>query len=234
MTKTVPQHEVYRTYMVEAKLRLLAAERVSNSSHSLTGLTSLDMEFCFLQIRRVIEAIAFSAMVRVEERYKQHREKQRQQNQKDHGDSSKDWHAPEILKSLASLSPYALPIPLAKATRQNSGLVHFDRAQINVNHGRLIDMYKQCGGYMHGKSPLVKDFGAQVEAGRTKYVQAPTKVSRYLQFLHMFLWHHAVIQLDWSNPEDPKSLDGVCSAWIVDFGSNESNEIIITIAKAEN
>ena len=33
-------------------MRLLAAERMSKSSRPLTGLPSLDMEFCFLQIRR--------------------------------------------------------------------------------------------------------------------------------------------------------------------------------------
>lgn len=218
--------------MAEAKLRLLAAERVSDSSRTLTGLPSLDMEFCFLQIRRVIEAIAFSAMVREEQRYGKHREQQRQQNQRDHGNPSKDWHAPEILKRLVSLSPHALPIPIAKATRQSSGLVHFDRHQISVNHDRLIEMYERCGGYMHGKSPLVEDFGALVEAERAKYVQAPVEVSRALDFLRKLLWHHVVVQLDWSNPDDPKSLDGPRSAWIVDFGSNESQEVTIALAEA--
>lgn len=232
MTEPTPQHEVYRTCMAEAKLRLLAAERVVNSSRPLTGLPSLDMEFCFLQIRRVIEAIAFSAMVREEERYGKHREQQRQQNQRDHGDPSKDWHAPEILKRLVSLSPHALPVPIAKATRQSSGLMHFDRHQISVNHGRLIEMYERCGGYMHGKSPLVKDFVALVEAERAKYAHALEEVSRALDFLRKLLWHHVVVQLDWSNPNDPKSLDGPRSAWIVDFGSNESQEVTIALAEA--
>lgn len=218
--------------MVEAKLRLLAAERVSKSSTSLTGLPSLDMEFCFLQIRRVVEAIAFSAMVREEERYGKHRQQQRQLNQRDHGDPSKDWHAPEILKRLVSLSPHALPIPIAKATRQSSGLVHYDSHQINVNHGRLIEMYERCGGYMHGKSPLVDDFVALVAAERTKYVQAPEEVRRSLEFLRKLLWHHAVIQLDWSNPDDPKSPDGPRSAWIVDFGSNEEQHVTLVLAEA--
>ncbi len=232
MSMAAPPHEVYRTCMAEAKLRLLAAEKVSQSSLSLTGLSSLDMEFCFLQIRRVIEAIAFSAMVREEERYGKHREQQRQQNQKDHGDPSKDWHAPEILKRLVSLSPHALPIPLGNATRQTSGLVHYERHQINVNHGRLIQLYELCGGYMHGKSPLVDDFAALVTKERAKYEQAPKEVKSALEFLRKLLWHHAVIKLDWSNPDDPKALDTPRSAWIVDFGANEDQSVTLVLADA--
>lgn len=218
--------------MAEAKLRLLAAERVSQSSLSLTGLPSLDMEFCFLQIRRVIEAIAFSAMVREEERYGKHREQQRHQNERDHGDPSRDWHAPEILKRLVYLSSHALPIPLGKATRHTSGLVHYDRHQIAVNHGRLIELYEQCGGYMHGKSPLVDDFIALVTKERMKYEQAPKAVKRALGFLRKLLWHHAVIKLDWTNPDDPKALDSPRSAWIVDFGANDDQEVTLVLAEA--
>lgn len=233
MSKTIPPHEIYRTCMAEAKLRLLAAEKISKSPAPLTGLASLDMEFCFLQIRRVIEAIAFSAMVREEERYSKHRTQQHQRNNKDHGDPSKDWHAPEILKRLISLSPYALPIPIAKVTHQDSGRVHFDQQQINVNHGRLIELYERCGGYIHGKSPLVDDFAAMVSVERAKYEQAPKEVHRALEFLRKLLWQHAVIQLDWSNLDDPKSLDGPSSAWIVDFGTNEGQDVTIVLAAAQ-
>lgn len=218
--------------MAEAKLRLLAAEKISRSPTSLTGLPSLDMEFCFLQIRRVLEAITFSAMVSEEERYGKLREQQRQENQRDHGDPSKDWHAPEILKRLVSLSPHALPIPIAKATQQSPGLVHYDRHQINVNHGRLIELYAQCGGYMHGKSPLVDNYAALVGSERAKYEKAPVEVRRALDFLRKLLWHHAVVKLDWSNHDDPKAVDGPRSAWIVDFGANEGQEVTLVLAEA--
>ncbi len=218
--------------MAEAKLRLLAAEKVSRSQVPLTGLLSLDMEFCFLQIRRVLETITFSAMARDEERYGKLREQQQQANPRDHGDPSKDWHAPEILKRLASLSPHALPIPIAKATQQSPGLLHYDRLQINVNHGRLIELYEQCGGYMHGKSPLVDDYPALIASEYAKYAKAPVEVRRALDFLHQLLWHHAVVKLEWSNADDPKVPDGPRSAWIVDFGMPEGQDVALIIAEA--
>ncbi len=218
--------------MMEAKGRLLAAELVSQSSTPVTGLQALDMEFCFLQIRRILEAITFSAMVREEQRYSRLRKQQHQDNCRDHGDPSKDWNAQEILKRLVSLSAYALPIPIARATQQHSGITHFDRHQISVNHGRLIEMYKMCGGFLHAKSPLVADYVALVNSERAKYERAPVEIQRALEFLRKLLWHHAVIQLDWSDPNDPRCPDSPWSAWLVDFGADHGRDVIIILAEA--
>ena len=113
-TPSIEPHQVYRTHMAEAKLRLLAAERVSRSSTPVTGLAALDSELCFLQIRYVIELITFSAIKREEGRYSKLRKQDHQSNQRDHGNPAKDWQAPEILKRLVTLSPHVLPIPLSK------------------------------------------------------------------------------------------------------------------------
>jgi hypothetical protein len=232
MKTAILPHEIYRTHMMEAKARLLAAERVLQLSSPVTGLQSLDLEFCFLQIRRILEAFTFSAMLREEQRYSKLREQQRQDNCRDHGDPSKDWNAQDILKRLVSLSPHALPIPIAKATKQHSGVTHFDRHQISVNHGRLIEMYKMCGGFLHGKSPLVANYVALVDSERAKYEQAPVEVQRALKFLRKLLWHHTAIQLDWSDPNDPRCPDSPQSAWIVDFGADRGQDVTIILAEA--
>ncbi len=70
MNATVPPHEIYRTHMLEIKLRLQRAEFVLRSPSPVTGLASLDAEFCFLQIRRIVEIITFCAALRDEARYK--------------------------------------------------------------------------------------------------------------------------------------------------------------------
>lgn len=62
--------EVYRSMVAEAKLRLLAVERAVDARTPITGMTSLDAEFCFLQLRKVVELVAFSAMKREEGRYR--------------------------------------------------------------------------------------------------------------------------------------------------------------------
>jgi hypothetical protein len=228
-----PPHEVYRCYMLDAKVRLVAAERLVALQSQVTGLHGLDMEFCFLQIRRIIECITFSAMVREGERYERLRKAQGIENKRDHGDATKDWDAPEILKRLVAISPHALPIPISKATTGSDGIVHYDRHQIEVNHGRLIDLYKQCGGYLHGKNPLVSDFVDLIERERRKYKGSAVQVKRALVFLRKLLWVHAAIKLDWPETEDPKSKDNPGAAWILDFGPENKNEILLILAAAK-
>ena len=218
--------------MAEAKLRLLAAERISKATTPITGLLTLDSEFCFLQIRKVVELITFSAIKREEGRYSKLREQNGQSNPRDHGNPAKDWQAPEILKRLVTLSPHVLPIPIARVMQPSEGVTHFERHNISVTHGRLIELYEKCGGYMHAKNPLVPDYAAQVELERTKYKLAPVEVRRALEFLRKLLWQHAVVQLNWSDPDNPVVVDGPESAWLIDFGTTEDEHISIVIGSA--
>lgn len=231
-TQAIEPHQVYQTIMAEVKLRLLAAERVSHATTSITGLAALDSEFCFLQIRKVIELITFSAIKREEGRYATLREQDHQANQRDHGDPAKDWQAPDILKRLVSLSPHALPIPIAAATQVSPGITHFEHHDISVNHGRLIELYMKCGGYMHAKNPLGADYPAHIEYERAKYQSAPTEIRRALEFLRTLLWHHAAVQLNWTDPTNPKAVEGPKSAWLVNFGSTEDEHIAVVFGSA--
>lgn len=104
MNSVIAPHEVYRTHMADAKLRILSAEKILAAVKPATGYVALDLEFCFLQIRRVIEAVTFGAMVREELRYAELRSIKRSANARDHGDAARDWQSPEILKHLASLT----------------------------------------------------------------------------------------------------------------------------------
>lgn len=126
-------HEVYKTLMADAKLRLLSAERVIHATTPVTGLLALDCEVCFLQVRRVIELVTFSALKREEGRYARLREQERLVNQRNNGDPSKDWQAPEILRRLVTLSPYALPIPIVGGAPGHSGVTHSERQEMTVS-----------------------------------------------------------------------------------------------------
>jgi len=228
----VEKHEIYRTHMMDAKIRLVTAEKVATHTPSTLGNPQLDMEFCFLQVRRIIESITFSSMLREEARYTQLRKIQHSENPRDHGVSVRDWQASEILKRLVSLSPYALPIPIKNPTTQHSNNFHFDRQKITVNHGRLIELYEKCGGFLHAKNPLVPNFLTMIETERAKYEKAPKDIKSALEFLRKLLWNHAALTLDWTDPNDPHSLDSPKSAWIVDFGSNDNYEITLVLAEA--
>jgi hypothetical protein len=217
--------------MLEVKLRLQHAERVAASQLPVTGIEALDSEFCFLQIRRVVELITFSAAIREEERYKRLRVLQKEENPRDHGDYSKDWEAPEILKRLSQISLHFLPIPIKKIQRAGDHTFHIDRKGLPASHGRLIDIYKTAGGYLHGKNPLGKDFVELVAAERKKYKRARLQIQKTLIFLRELMWNHAAIGLEWTEESDPRELANPRKAWLVDFGSEEASYVQIHLAE---
>lgn len=225
-------HEVYYTQMVEAKLRLLAIEKILNAVMPISGLVAFDSEFCFLHIRKIIELITFSAISREKSRYKKLRKQDHQANPKDHGNAAKDWQSPNILKRLMSLSPYVLPIPITHAIQTGSNTFHFERHTMSVTHSRLIELYKMCSSYMHSKNPLDTDYVVQVEMERAKYQVAPVEIRRAQEFLRKLLWQHAVVQLDWTDRENPKAIDDPKSAWLLDFETLVDEQIILIVGEA--
>ena len=231
MAQTVPAHEIYRTQMSDAKLRILAAERVIVSYSPVTGLAALDLEFCFLQIRRIIESITFGALVREQSRYSALREIEKAGNDRDHGDPARDWQAPEILKRLVALSPHALPIPHKDPVEVAPGQFHFDRQGLEVNHSRLIDLYKRAGGYLHARNPLSGEFSKVIALERKKYEEAPAEIRRALEFLRGLLWRHAVVNLESHGEDDPRTPGSPQQAWLVDFGSNTLPNVGLTLAE---
>lgn len=233
MFAVVPSHEVYRTHMVEFKLRLVYCEQVAFATKTVTGLPALDSEFCFLQMRRMVELIAFSSALRDEERYKSLRKIQQQQNSKDHGDHTRDWEAPEILRRLAQISPYCLPIPLKLQATKSGAIINFDRKNISVTHGRLIEIYGICGGFLHAKNPFQSDFQAHVNKERKKYEDASKEVLKCLAYFRKLMWNHAAVGLAWSPGSDPKAAEEPKTAWLVDFGVGAVPHVDITLSEAQ-
>ncbi len=234
MKPSILPHDIYRTHMIELKIRLVNTERIVRSKTPVTGLSSLDAEFCFLQIRRMIEIITFSAVLRDEQRYKKLREIQKTENKRDHGDHTKDWEAAEILKRLAEISIYFLPIPIKQITNTGPGALHINRKNISITHGRLIEIYKQCGGFLHAKNPLGKNFTDLVNAERKKYESASAGIEKHLRFIRSIIWHHAAIGLEWSDLLDPREMSNPKKAWIVDFGEEDTQNISLVLAEAED
>ena len=227
-------HEVYHSQMIEAKLRILAAERVLASSGSLTGLASLDSEFCFLQIRKVIEIVTFSGMVREERRYRQFRKSEKRKATGPDPNPADDWNAKKILEKLVRLSPHVLPIPLGAHSRTECGVINFDRADLTVNHGRLVELYEVCSDFIHAPNPLVADYRTEVELQREKYLKAPDTVKEALLFLRQLLWLHVAVQLEWTDESDPTLADNPTSAWIIDFNHPMDGVVNMTLGVARD
>jgi len=69
MPSTLKPHELYLQQMVETKRRFRAVDRILGAKKPLTQNEEVDNESAFLQVRRIVELITFSAIISDEQRY---------------------------------------------------------------------------------------------------------------------------------------------------------------------
>lgn len=218
--------EIYRSMMLEIKIRFQAIDKVFDAKEAMILLESLASEFVFLQIRKIVELIAFSAVVCDKNRYAEFRKIEAETSNKDHGKYKKDWNAGEILKKLKNISPHFLPIPISKPAKAGENRSHFDKAPHFVAaHSRLIEIYKSCGGFMHVSNPFGQDYLEHVETHREKYRSSAAEAKCFVSYLKSLIWCHAAIGLEWHEGAIPTENANPKSAWIVDFGSSEDRNI---------
>lgn len=229
MTAPVQPHELYLRQMVEIKRRFHAADRILGAKKPLTHHVDIDDEFIFLQIRRIIELITFSAIVSDERRYQRRREIDALTNIRDKGDYKADWNASEILVRLSRISPYFLPRPLGAITVQPDGTKHFNEAAARLTHDRLISIYKTAGGYAHTPNPYKPNI---TELELQKKATARATLKKELAFLKSVIWEHVKIGLAWEPDTDPNQLDNGETAWIVSFGDRSNDQVRIMLATA--
>ncbi len=222
------EKEIYRSMMLEIKIRFQAIDNIINTDGNTTLLMSLDSEFVFLQIRKIVELISFSAVLCDKKRYAEFRKVEGEANERDHGKYEKDWNARVILKKLKNISPHFMPIPISTPDKVDENSYHFDRASdVAATHSKLIEIYKICGGFMHVPNPFGEDYLEHVEKHRNKYSSSLIEAKSFVSYLKSLIWHHAAIGLDWDEGENPAENANPKTAWIVNFGSNDDQNINI-------
>ena len=225
----IKPHEIYFNQMVEVKWRLKAALRILGAKKPLTLNLDADNEAAMLLVRKIVELITFSAIVADEQRYQRSRELDAREDQRDHGNYTLDWKAPDILQRLAKISPHFLPRPIGSFVTVSDGMTHFSDGKAKITHDRLIELYKSTGGYLH-ISNLYKVNAADIE--RRKRTEARALLIKEVTWLESVIWNHGKIGLAWDPNSDPTAPDRPDQAWIVSFGSKESDQIRMTLATA--
>ena len=222
-------HLTYLRQMIEVKRRFRAVDRILGAKKPLSGNTDYDNECAFLQVRRVVELITFSAIISDEARYKRSREIDKEINPKESGDYTSDWNAATILVKLSKISPHFLPRPLGKMTVQSDGVKHFNEASAKLTHDRLIAIYKTASGYAHTTSPF-KFQAENIE--REKKEVARFTITKELKFLKSVIWDHVKIGLIWQVDANPLELENSDTAWLVWFGDHSTDNIQMSLASA--
>jgi hypothetical protein len=222
-------HELYLQQMVEVKRRFHAADRILGAKKPLTRDLDIDNEFVFLQVRRIVELITFSAIVSDERRYQRFRELDAVRNANDKGDYTADWNAAAILVKLSKISPHFLPRPLGPMEVKPDGTKHFNEAAAKLTHDRLISIYKIASGYTHTANPYKANV-AELES--QKKAKARPRLMEELAFLKSVIWEHVKIGLAWEPGADPTQLDSGEAAWLVWLGAVGTDQVRMSLATA--
>lgn len=229
MTTPVQPHELYLQQMVEVKRRFHVADRILGAKKPLTRDHDIDNEFVFLQIRRIVELITFSAIVPDKRRYQRTRELDALTKRRDKGDYTADWNAPDILVRLSKISPHFLPRPLGLMEIKPDGTKHFNEAVAKLTLDRLISIYKIAGGYAHTANPYKANV-AELET--QKKAKARATLVKELAFLKSVIWEHVKIGLTWAPGTDPTQLDSGETAWLLWFGAVGTDQVRMSLATA--
>ncbi|MEP3825465.1 MAG: hypothetical protein ABJM19_12795 [Marinobacter sp.] len=130
----------YASLMWECRYRLeTLRDFVEGRTHCTYLQTTIESEA--LQLRKLLELIAFASLVSYQDAYRSIRD-----------DIAKDWHAARILKKIEGINPDFYPTPVrghdGKRWRKLSG-GYLTRRQFS-------QLYDKCGAMLHTKNPFSK------------------------------------------------------------------------------
>jgi hypothetical protein len=219
--------------MLDIKIRIREIDRklAATDSH----LSSLDVEFCFLQARKIVEQICFSSILCDQNRYKDFRLIEGMTKDGEAGSYEEDWNSRVILSKLKDMSPHFMPIPLGNRTSAD-GAHHFEKSDVNATHTRLMKIYKKCGSFLHIPKPFGEDYETHIDEQRRRYHQATDTIRGYSKYFKDLLWSHAAIGLEYTgSPEGLEAVDAANpkTAWLVNFGEYDSETVSVALALAE-
>ena len=149
--------------MYEATLRLETLRNFLSGVHSTTyNITTIEFEA--LQIRKLLELVAYASLVSNREAYEAVRK-----------DIAKDWHAERILKKVKLVNPNFYSVPLDS-----------DRPSIGgfLTRKQFSKLYDRCGGILHVKNPFSKS--------KKNYLAFEEKVSGYVDRIENLLKYHKI------------------------------------------
>jgi len=222
----MPSHERYRTAMVEIKRRLRGIDRVLGAKKPRTLTAEFDNEFMWLQVRKIVELVAFGGMMADEARYAALRAEA-----KDNPNYRRDWKVGQILKRLAEITPHYLPKPLGQMLHLQDGTKHFEAGPELETLERFVAIYELAGEHLHAPNPFDDE---AAEPNRTLLDQSRARLEVEVRYLKGVLWTHAKIGLAFEPGKDQARVPANPeTAWIVSFGRPDDDQVGMALANAQ-
>lgn len=214
---------LYRDHMIEVKRRFRAIERIFGAKKPRTLNAAFDDEFMWLQLRQIVELVAYSAIAADEERYAALRREQDK-----NADYRVDSKPAKVLKHLSQISPHFLPKSLGNMVLQPDGTKHFESGAEVAMLDRLLEIHDTAGQHLHAVNPFndedVKDRTVRL-AGARKRIKLET------EYLRSVLWNHAKIGLQFQPGSSPRDLENAEHAWIVRLGPADNDLVDVILAQ---
>lgn len=136
--------QMYCNCMLEVRERISLVLRVFDGF--TTEHPAFDAEFCFLQLRKVLETIAFASLIANREQYCAEYE-----------NFASHWNAPRMLAALEKINPEFYPVPVNEPELKD-GIKHLSLAtEAFLTKEDFVILYDKCGKILHAKNPFSTD-----------------------------------------------------------------------------
>lgn len=139
----------YRALLIEIKQRTKVVDAfIVQQAHAVFVPTTI--ESACLQIRKILELVAFGSLVANLEKFAQQ-----------HKRFSKYWNASLMLKDIERINPDFFPKPIIQRKCEESG-IHVeweDRPNDYMTKEKFVQVYDKCGAILHSDNP----FGSKVD-----------------------------------------------------------------------
>jgi hypothetical protein len=131
---------IYAALMEEIKERRdCATKTLSKAHHDVPPYGYLDIEFCYLQVRRICEVLAIAVLIA-------HNEIESFRSQK----MTKEWNAEALFRQLATLNPTAFPRAMRYTPDEESNVFVGTIANDGVlTKDELAKIYHACSDGLH-------------------------------------------------------------------------------------
>jgi hypothetical protein len=214
---------LYRDHMLEVKRRFRAIDRILGAKKPRTLSAEFDNEFMWLQVRQIVELVAYSAIAADVQRYAALR-----QEQDKNADYRVDSKPTKVLKHLSQISPHFLPKSIGTMVQQPDGTKHFEAGPQTAVLDRIIQIHELAGQHLHAINPFNE---ADVKNLKVRLAVARERIVAEVAYLKGCLWDHVKIGLQFVPDESPRTPASPEQAWIVKLGAPDSEAIQMALAK---
>jgi len=137
---------IYCNCMEEVKARIAVVLRVVENGLTI-GREDFDAELVCVQLRKVLELIAFASLTANKESYAEI-----------HKDFESHWNAKQLLVKLERIHPHFYPKPVQFNRQDEKGIIQSeDVAEGYLTRDEFVILYQKCSEVLHARNPFRSD-----------------------------------------------------------------------------